>query len=211
MSCISMLKRLIKKMVWNFSGGYKPREFWDKFADHLFEDKWQVATHKQHEWILKKVRETKPKNILEVGCGFGRNIKFLIENGINSGMITGVDISPKMIERAKNHVPKGVRFLVADTKSLPFKEREFDVVLVHGLFMHIPPKEIQKAIGEAIRVTKKVLIDVEQNYAPSSKDQATYYTFVHDYQKIFRENNASIQEYAHNKKEGLDYFYVKVR
>lgn len=200
------MKKIIKKIIWNLKGGYKPKEFWDSWADTFMEDNWQVQTHVQHQWILQKIKDVKPKHILEIGCGFGRNIKFLINNGINPKKITGVDISPKMIKHANKYIANNsIRLLVADACNLPFRHREFDLILIHGVFMHVPPKEIQKVIKEVLRVSKKYIINVEQNY------NGNKYTFVHNYKKIYEDNKAYIKEHISNRKVGLDYFYINIK
>lgn len=206
-----MIKKLFKSIIRLVDGEYQPKEFWDKWSNKFIQDEWQRSIHPQHMWMLKKVKQTKPKTILEVGCGFGRNIKFLLENNIKS-QITGVDISPKMIELAKKYVGKDkVKLLVADAKELPFADREFDAVLVHGVFMHVKPEDIQETIREVLRVTKKYLINVEQNYLPSESEGGRKYTFVHSYKKLYRSLGADIVEYENNKELGLDYYYVKIR
>lgn len=200
------MKKIIKKIIWSLKGGYKPKEFWDSWAGTFMDDNWQVQTHAQHKWILSTIKEINPQDILEVGCGFGRNIKFLIENDVKVKKITGCDISPKMIKKAKEYVlDKSVDFIVADVLALPFKDRSFDLVLVHGLFMHIKPKDLERAISEVLRIGKKALINVEQNY------NGNEYTFVHDYKKLYKKLGAQIEAYVCDKKGGLDYFYVKVR
>lgn len=205
------MEKIIKKIIRSVKGGYKPKEFWDKWSDTFMEDEWQVRTHTQHDWMLRKVKEIKPKTILEVGCGFGRNIKFLIENGIDASKITGCDISPKMIKKAKDYVSNNkVILIVSDAKRLPFDNKLFDLVIIHGLFMHIKPEDVRKAISEALRVTKIALISAEQNYLPLDEGSRRY-TFVHNYRKLYEEQRVFIEEYVHNTKDGLDYFYVKVR
>lgn len=201
-----MLKRLIKVVIWNVKGGYKPKAFWDNFAKTFMDDPWQRMIHSQHRWMFKKIKQENPKTVLEVGCGFGRNIKFLIEKGIQPERITGIDISSVMIRKAKSYIGKcQVKLFVGDVCSLPFKRRAFDVVLMHGVLMHVKPQDVEKAAGEVARVSRNALIGVEQNY------NGNEYTFVHNYRKLFQRANASVIEYVINKKEGLDYFYVKVR
>lgn len=199
-----MLKKLIKKIIWNIRGGYKPKEFWDMWSKTFMDDLWQRQIHPQHEWILKKVLSLRPKEILEVGCGFGRNIKFLIEKGINPGIITGVDLSPKILAKAKEYIKNNkVKLMEGDVKNLPFQDRNFDLTLVHGVFMHVKPDDVEKAVKEVAKVTKKDLIVVEQNYGGNE------FTFIHDYSTLFK--NFNVAEYIKNDKLGLDFYHVKIR
>lgn len=198
-----MIKKILK--IFNIND-YKPREFWDNWAPTFMNDEWQVQTHPQHTWILKKIKRIKEGKILEIGCGFGRNIKFLIENNISPNRLVGIDISPNMLIKAEELINnKKVKLVESDALSLPFVDKIFSAVLIHGVFMHIKPKDIDKGIKEAIRVSKKYILQVEQNYGGNK------YTFVHNYKKLYKKNDAKIIEYKNNKDLGLDYLYVKVR
>lgn len=204
---MSTLKKTIKKVIWHLRGGYKPQEFWDKWSKTFQDDPWQRTIHKQHAWMLQKVKNAKPRSILEVGCGFGRNIRFLIENGINPAIITGVDISPKMLQQAKKYINNShVHLRIAKAEKLPFEDATFDMLIIHGVFMHISDKNISFALKECIRVAKRALIIVEQNYKVDNE-----YTFMHDYKTLCKNLHVSIEEYKNNKKLGLDYIYGKVR
>src|SRR5215210_6967395 len=78
--------------------------------------------------------------VLEVGCGPGHlSIRLARQHGLN---ITGLDLDPAMIERARaNAVRAGdgnerrPSFLVGDVASIPFPEGSFDLV-VSTLSMH---------------------------------------------------------------------------
>lgn len=197
-----MLEKYIKNILWKVQGGYKPKKFWNKWAKTFMDDPWQVKIHSQHTWMLKKIKEINPKKILEVGCGFGRNIKFLIENGIPAQYITGIDLSEEMIKKAKVYInSSAVSLKVLDVKALPFEENLFEVVIAHGVFMHIKPQDIEQAIKATKRVCKKYIISIEQNY------NGNEYTFAHNYKELFNKYKLKIVEYIN--KDGLDYFLLK--
>lgn len=199
------IKILVRKMIWKVKGGYKPKEFWDNWANDFIKDSWQRKIHPQHFWMIKKIKKDKPKRILEVGCGFGRNIKFLLESGIDSDKIEGSDISQSMIKLAKKYInEKNIKLKVAEISNLPYKNKEFDLVLVHGVFMHVKPKNIKSALKEVLRVSGDYALIFEQNY------NGNEYTFVHDYESLFKEHKAKIIDKKVSKKLGLDYYYVKV-
>ncbi|WP_339287205.1 class I SAM-dependent methyltransferase [Paenibacillus sp. FSL E2-0201] len=71
--------------------------------------------------------------ILEVGCGTGRSSCYLAAQGHD---VTGVDIQPDMISKAKIRAEKenaSIEFLVGDASSLPFPDESFDVILVESV------------------------------------------------------------------------------
>ena len=190
-------------------GGYQPQKFWDTWSRDFIKDPWQAKTHTQHQWLLEKIKRSKPQTILEVGCGFGRNINFLINNNIDPKRITGVDISPKMIHEAEKYLNKrSLRLITAHAEQLPFKDKSFDVVFTHGVFMHISPQKINRAFQEIVRVTRKYVIIIEQNYITSD---VSNYTFVHDYKKLCNDSKLILIEYNRDNKLGLDLIYGKVR
>lgn len=199
-----IIKTIAKKIIWNIKGGYRPKRFWEEWGKTFVNDSYQRGIYQQHWWILKKINEIEPENILEVGCGFGRNIRFLVDNKFPAEKITGIDISSTMIKQAKKYlVNKKVKLIEADIVNLPFRENEFFLTLSHGVLMHVAPKDIDKAVREIFRVTKDYFICVEQNY------NGNEYTFVHDYRKIFSRSGGKIIE---SKKDplGLDLFLIKV-
>lgn len=200
------MKKLVKKIVWKLTGGYQPKEFWDNWADDFIKDSWQTKIHPQHKWLLKKINAMKPESILEVGCGFGRNIKFLIENGVEPSSITGVDISENMIKLAKDYIKNHkVKLFVFDLFNLDMNKK-FDFVFTHGVLMHIPEDQIDRATDKLVSLSKKSLVLIEQNYKANNN-----YTFVHDYKKLLSSKKIDIIEYRRNKKIGLDLIYAKVR
>lgn len=183
---------------------YSPKHFWEGWADDFIRDEWQVKTHSQHDWLLKKIKKSKANSILEVGCGFGRNIKFLSDNGVKSATIQGFDISPSMIRLAKRRVDKKTRLFVADILNLKFSKKS-DLVFTHGVLMHVKPNSLVKALDNITALTNKYIILIEQNYGGNK------YTFNHKYKKYLNNTGVKILEYKNDKKLGLDLIYAEVR
>ncbi|OGI12219.1 hypothetical protein A3K64_02710 [Candidatus Micrarchaeota archaeon RBG_16_36_9] len=96
--------------------------------------------------LLQNIRE---KKILDLGCGVGTLSKILKKRG---AIVKGIDISPKMIEFAKQNV-KDVEFKVGSVYKLPYKSETFDIV-VASLVVHYF-SNLNKAFKEIRRVLKK--------------------------------------------------------
>lgn len=71
--------------------------------------------------------------VLEVGCGPGRLATRLASRGLN---VTGLDLDPAMIERARRSADRGgftpgaaPSFVVGDAAALPFDDAQFDAVV----------------------------------------------------------------------------------
>lgn len=68
--------------------------------------------------------------ILEIGCGLGANVRWLLEHGYDA---YGADISREAIARAAGHIPEA-RLSVMDITALTENaERPFDIVIERGV------------------------------------------------------------------------------
>lgn len=169
----------LEKLVSCFPGIY-----WQVKAGSFLNDSWQRRIFPQHQWLLKAVKRLKPESILEVGCGFGRNLRWLVSQGLNPAKLSGVDISPRLLSLAVKQLPKTVRLQQANVLKLPFSQRQFDLVFTHGLLMHLSPRQLARALTELTRVSKKHLILIEE--IRSRPRQLNYFTWAHDYDKIIK-------------------------
>ncbi len=135
---------------------------------------------KYHEWRQKfdnseqfeLFSEYLPQNarVLDLGCGSGIPVsKFLVEKGYD---VTGVDISPKMIELARKNV-SDARFVVGDMTEVRFKKKFDGVIAVYSIF-HVPREE-QKKLFERIH---SVLFSGGVFLASLATDEGEY---EHDY------------------------------
>ncbi len=101
---------------------------------------------------LDFLADCRGKSVLEVGCGIGKDARFLTENGI---AYRGLDYSFRTLELAQKHfnyrgLPK--RFVNGDATLLPFADGEFDLVMSIGVLHHIPGT--RQACREVMRVVR---------------------------------------------------------
>ena len=89
------------------------------------------------------------KNVLEIGCTYGRDAKIY---STFCKTYVGIDLSDKGIEAAKNLGIKNCSFVCGDAHALPFSESRFDVVIVSSLLHHL---DIPLALKEIRRVLKQ--------------------------------------------------------
>jgi ubiquinone/menaquinone biosynthesis C-methylase UbiE len=184
--------------------GYKPKQFWDGWSDGYSRQKPQRRIDESHHWLLKKMEELKPNNVLEIGCGFGRNLKFLMENLSYQPRLIGFDISESMIRKAKGEVDDKVLLGCGDITSLPFHDQSYDLVYTHATLMHVPEEYIRAAIQELKRVAKKCLIIVEETYwskgnARGCTFKPNEYTFIYDYKTVVSQSGLVIEEMREEK------------
>jgi SAM-dependent methyltransferase len=171
--------------------GYQPRRFWDEWADRFSRQPYQRQLHESNLWLLDRLRESHPDEILEIGCGFGRNLKML-QTGLGSPCrLVGVDLSLQLLRKAREELGSTVPLLCGDIGRLPFPDKSFRTVVTHGVLMHVPPEHVRSAVAELVRVTDGTLWCIEEQVLmPQGRGRSfsiNDYTFAHDYPALFAE------------------------
>jgi ubiquinone/menaquinone biosynthesis C-methylase UbiE len=85
--------------------------------------------------------------VLEVGCGTGQLSAALAERA--GARVWGVDAEPRMLEVARERVPRGVGLREARAEELPFRDGWFERVVLR-LVLHLVDRP--RALAEARRV-----------------------------------------------------------
>lgn len=103
--------------------------------------------------LVKATINSTPLNILEFGCGIGRNLKFLGEFFPKSH-IYGCDISAKSLDVANKENPEIDLFLL-DPVEMEKNQDKFDLIFVSCVFHHINPSERKNTIQNIYNMLKK--------------------------------------------------------
>jgi SAM-dependent methyltransferase len=123
------------------------RQRHDKLATS-YQDFFSPVTALAIEPLLNAVQVRRGGSLLDVATGPGS----LPQEATRLGMIcVGVDLSPGMIQLAKNSGP-GIEFRVADVEHLPFADTSFDAVVCNFGLGHFPYPEA--SVAECVRVLK---------------------------------------------------------
>jgi SAM-dependent methyltransferase len=97
--------------------------------------------------------DLKGKNVIDLGCGEGRNTRLLAGRGAR---MTGIDIASKMIEaarRSEREEPMGIEYRICSFTSLTgFADLSFDAAISTMAFMDSP--DFDRAAQEAFRVLR---------------------------------------------------------
>jgi ubiquinone/menaquinone biosynthesis C-methylase UbiE len=102
--------------------------------------------YRRYYWAGNYVRG---KEVLEVACGAGQGLGYL---GSLATRVVGADISPTVLERARNHYGKRVTLCQFSAESIPYPDASFDVVLMFEAIYYVPDAE--KFLREAHRVLR---------------------------------------------------------
>lgn len=120
----------------------------NKYDDEVFFQKYSQMSRSQQglegagEWeALKKVLpDFQGKRVLDLGCGYGWHCIYAMEQGASS--VTGVDISRKMLEVAKEKTPfQAVEYIHCAIEEIDFPDESFDIILSSLVFHYIADYE----------------------------------------------------------------------
>jgi SAM-dependent methyltransferase len=81
--------------------------------------------------------------VLELGCGSGSPETRRLAHRF---AVTGVDISPRQVERAQTAIPEA-RFVVADLTELELPAASYDAVVSFYVFNHVPRDLLAPLLG----------------------------------------------------------------
>lgn len=158
---------------------------WEKVYERELETyRWSPSiVMKDFSTTLKK---THAKNVLDLGCGIGRNAIPLAKEGY---FVTGVDISYLALQVAAKKIKvEGIKNIIVlhnDITSLPFPSDHFDAVFSINVIHHARIKEIHQIVKEMRRVLCKngvgmvtVTSDKDYKYGKGRKiEKNTYELF----------------------------------
>ena len=97
------------------------------------------------------VQRVKGPDILEVGVGTGKNMRYYPEGS----HVTAIDLSPGMLARARKRAAKmklDVDLREGDVQDLDFRDQSFDTILATFVFCSAP--DPVKGLEEVLRVCK---------------------------------------------------------
>jgi len=130
----------------DFSNVYDDDERADSYADLEFPGTYWLAYRDIPALIQAHVQG---RRALDFGCGTGRSTRFLRDLGFD---VVGVDISERMLARARERDPDGDYRLVPDDGELPgLDPGSFDLVLSAFTFDNIPVIERKVSLLSVLR------------------------------------------------------------
>jgi SAM-dependent methyltransferase len=109
--------------------------FWQGTRDH------DVAQN--IEALLSAITEPPPWQILEFGCGPGRDLKTFAERG---HVAVGLDGSPPFVEMARAYA--GCEVWLQDFLELDLPAARFDGVFANASLFHVPSAQLPRVLGE---------------------------------------------------------------
>ena len=155
---------------------------------------------------------TEPSNILDIGCGSGRDAAHLAGLGHS---VTAVEPTAALLNRAISyHQGVEIEWLEDGLPDLPLlmsSGRSFDLVLLSGVWMHLDEAQRAEGMRNLDRLTRsgsQVIMSLRHGPVPSgrvmyevSEQETADIARTHGFSTVFSETSASIQ--AQNRKQGV--------
>src|ERR1700690_806155 len=84
----------------------------------------------EHQFLLQNI--PKDANVLDVGCGDGRNMRTILEKTNN---VVGIDKDPVAVQNATEKLKQfpNIKVMNADAVSMPFDDNSFDLITIVGI------------------------------------------------------------------------------
>jgi ubiquinone/menaquinone biosynthesis C-methylase UbiE len=186
---------------------------WDEvYLEESFRNKNEYPSEDVISFMMRKygsINNTSDINVLELGCGWGNNLKFLRDKGFS---YIGVDISEKAIENCRLN---NLNAKQCDFKELAFDSNSFNVVLDRQAIQHNSILDIKKIVKETYRVLKdgghfySIFVSKANYYVKTTYlSELDLVSLIHDFEIISLDK--CVRTY-NNKKEVVEYFLVHAR
>lgn len=157
-----------------------PRAYWTLRGgdDYFREQEGQDARTERAEWLAEQIARYRPTSILEVGCGYGKQLRALRKR-LDVSMV-GVDFSPTQLAHARAYLrgEQRIDLVLASGRDLPFADHTFDLVLTSAVILHNPPPQAERMRREVIRVSSRLAAhneDTDVSYNRYGYDTAAWY------------------------------------
>jgi len=134
-----------------------------------------------YDWFCDSL-ERQEASILDIGCGPGNISRYLLKR--NSKLkITGLDVAPKMVERAKNHLPNAA-FHVMDCRELHLIKDKFEGIICGFTIPYVSPADCKKLFSDCYKLLSANGI-LYLSFVPGDMQQAKVLTGEHGERMYF--------------------------
>lgn len=126
--------------------------YWNKYTnENKSNDNEEFA-----KFIRDLATSLRATNVLEVGCNIGNDLQGFPENF----EVYGLDLNEHALDIAIQRFPS-FKFKNGSITELPYGDSSIDFVFTHNVLNYIPEKEMDKAINELYRVSRKYILNCE--------------------------------------------------
>lgn len=127
-------------------------DYWNKYTDE------NELNYNQEfaKFIRDLATSLKASSVLEVGCNCGNDLREFPKNI----EVNGIDLNEHALEIGRKKLDS-VKFQKGSILDIPYDDSSMDFVFTHYLLNYIPDHQMEKAISELFRVSKKYILTCE--------------------------------------------------
>lgn len=151
-------QRLEKMLVWVTDAEHQ----YDEVDNH--EITGDLSTLRRVQWYIERLKARGAKKVLEVGCHNGDVTRILHDAGFE---MTGIDISPKVLEVAKRLAgDRNIRFECRPLEEVYASGEKYDAVMFAEILEHLPPQKAVHFLNMGEEIAPVVLGSVPAEFLP---------------------------------------------
>ncbi|MDR7076808.1 ubiquinone/menaquinone biosynthesis C-methylase UbiE [Neobacillus niacini] len=129
--------------------------------------------------IFKSERITPTTHILDVGCGTGQTAAYLATQ--YGAIVTGIDINPVMVEKAKTRMATyqlPVKIIQGSIENFPLKDETFDFIISESVLSFVKKPRSLTEIFRLLKGGGRFIaneLTINQRIDPSNKKEITQF------------------------------------
>jgi SAM-dependent methyltransferase len=167
---------------------YVPHRYWERRAADLIATYDAPETWGERQWLRAGIeeivvptllKEHSVSSVLVAGAGSGRQYDFLAPLDLE---LRGFDISPTLVAACRARHPSAQTIVCDISKARGLVERS-DAVLSTAVLQHVPPAEINQALGSLESLADRLLVLREATFLANE----SHYQWAHPYESLLRD------------------------
>jgi ubiquinone/menaquinone biosynthesis C-methylase UbiE len=144
---------------WALAGWKDKRKIMKRYnvTAEMYDERYEQEQRRKYKKAMENV-DVADKAVLDVGCGSGL---FFKEIEAQAGMVIGVDVSIKLLHKAKEQGStfSNVAVLQADADHLPFRDELFAAIFAFTVLQNVPkPAETLNKIKRVDKKSDKIVV-----------------------------------------------------
>jgi SAM-dependent methyltransferase len=132
---------------------YARRDAGDRYS-LLRPEVWQTVQERQRAMLRLFAElgwhDLSQRRLVEVGCGAGGNLLELLRAGFDPARLTGIELLPERLARAREMLPAAVTLHQGDACALDLPEQSADAVLAATVFSSLLDDAFQQRLAAAM-------------------------------------------------------------
>jgi ubiquinone/menaquinone biosynthesis C-methylase UbiE len=132
---------------------YRERQIDSDPRYSLFDTSYLMTVQEKERQIVQLLKDVKlddvaSRQILDIGCGQGKLIRFLLELGFSSFQITANDLLEERLAIARSRLPKDIHFIAGDASELELPNESFDIISQSLVFSSILDRQVREFLAQ---------------------------------------------------------------